>query len=185
MATYARPTVRPRATDSKPEARTPSGTPGRAGELVDRMRAGVYETAHVAAPVWTPPFEYEFIAAHMPEEDRREAYLARCKAWFAANPPAEWRAVVTPKPLTNTDAVLNLFARYKGKRPPHEELAGAWRSAGYTDARIAKALKWHKTMEATAEARQEALDLVFAKYPALHKPAPKVKKVVKAVKKRI
>jgi hypothetical protein len=42
-------------------------------------------------------------------------------------------------------------------------------------------------MEETSDARQAALDLIFAKFPSANKPTPKVKakKVIKVVKKKM
>jgi hypothetical protein len=71
--------------------------------------------------------------------------------------------------------------------PPIAEREKAWRLAGYSEAKIRKALAYDKRMEETSDARQAALDLIFAKFPSANKPTPKVKakKVIKVVKKKM
>jgi len=71
--------------------------------------------------------------------------------------------------------------------PPVAAREKAWRIAGYSEAKIQKALAYDKKMKETADARQEALDLIFAKFPSANKPTPKtkVKKVIKVVKKKM
>lgn len=71
--------------------------------------------------------------------------------------------------------------------PPIAEREKAWRLAGYTEVKIRKALAYAKRLEETVDARQEALDLIFAKFPSASKPTPKpkAKKVIKVVKKKM
>jgi hypothetical protein len=66
-------------------------------------------------------------------------------------------------------------------------MANAMRAGGYSELRVTRYLQWCQNMADTADERQEALDKIFAKYPSASKPdpKPKVKKVIKAVKKRM
>jgi hypothetical protein len=133
--------------------------------------------------VWTPPATPEFIAKHM---DNPEAFLKRCEDWYAQNPVAPPRGR-EPAPPLNLEPVVALYKKWGVRVPPITEREKAWRLAGYTEAKIQKALAYHKRMEETADARQEALDLIFAKFPSANKPTPKAKtkKVIKVVKKKM
>jgi hypothetical protein len=115
-----------------------------------------------------------------------DAFLKRCEDWYtqhaAAAPVAR-----EPAPTLNLEPVLDLYKKFQGNVPPIAEREKAWRLAGYSEAKIQKALAWHKKMEETADARQQALDLIFAKFPSANKPTPKpkAKKVIKVVKKKM
>jgi hypothetical protein len=62
----------------------------------------------------------------------------------------------------------------------------AYKKAGFPESYIEYAVKRDAMLVATADERQVALDLIFAKWPAARKPDPKPKgKVIKAVKKKI
>lgn len=165
----------------------PSGHPSRVGEILDKMRN--MRVAQPPPPQWTPPCDYEFIAAKM---DNPGQFLERCKQWFANNPPRRAPRALPPGASINQEPIIEAFAKYAKvedgpKPPPLAELEKAWRAAGYTEERIAKALAWHAKMEATADERQKALDLIFAKFPSANKPTPKLKakKVIKVVKKKL
>jgi hypothetical protein len=112
------------------------------------------------------------------------AYLARCEAWHAENPPR----VHAPRPevrVLDTEAVARVFTKHAPKIPPLEERIGVYRKAGYSEEYIERAKAHAALMEETSDERQKALDLIFAKWPAASKPAPKKGKVIKAVKKRM
>ena len=131
---------------------------------------------------WTPPTDYLFIAKHMTKAEA-EPFVARCEAWFAERqreaPPTK-----PPPPVIDPEPLLALMDKYKG-RPPCEEMCAAMLAAGHTEQRVAKYRQWWQNLEDTADARQEILDKIFAKYPSANKPAPKKKKVIKAVKKKM
>jgi hypothetical protein len=165
---------------SKP--RIPSGHPSVTGQIIDKLRQGVCpQTPKVKE--WTPPVNPEFLAKHM---DNPEAFLKRCADWHAQHaqlePPTRESA-----PSLNLEPVLALYKKWGANVPPIAEREKAWRLAGYSEAKIQKALAWHNKMVATADARQEALDLIFAKFPSANKPTPKTKtkKVIKVVKKKM
>ena len=160
----------------------PSGHPSVVGQILDKMRYGSCSTAPKPTE-WTPPVEYEFIANHM---DDPGAFLKRCEDWCARNPAPPPR-VRQASPSLNLEPVIAVYAKWGTKIPPIAEREKAWRLAGYSEAKIQKALAYHKRMEETADERQEALDLIFAKFPGANKPTPKtkVKKVIKVVKKKM
>ncbi|BAT22494.1 hypothetical protein [Yellowstone lake phycodnavirus 2] len=165
----------------------PSGHPSVVGQIVDKMRQGSC-LAGTKPTVWTPPMTHDFVAKYM---DNPDAFLKRCEDWYAQHPGAVPRDRVTA-PLLNLEPVIAVYkkwARGEGgaKLPPISEREKAWRLAGYSDAKIHKALAYHKRMEETVDARQEALDLIFAKFPSANKPTPKTKakKVIKVVKKKM
>lgn len=161
----------------------PSGAHGRVGEIIDKMRMGSGAVHGPAARAWAPPSDYEFVARQLPM-NQREAYLARCEAWFVEN-PREPTASPVAKPLINTELVAKIFAKHYPHVPPIDVRAAAYRAAGYSETYIAKSIARAKMLEETSEERQKALDLVFAKWPAANKTDPKPKgKVIKAVKKR-
>jgi hypothetical protein len=130
--------------------------------------------------------DYKFVASHM-HADVRDAYLKRCEEWFAAHPPRPHSARPVPIVL-NTEPIIKLFARYRPSPPPLPELIGVWRSAGYSEAKIAKAKAWFEYCETHSVERQKELDAIFYKYPTANKPTPKAKapvKPIKAVKKKM
>jgi hypothetical protein len=123
--------------------------------------------------------------------DHPDQFLKRCEEWYAQHPPpppkvAEIKQVLDLEPVI---AVYKQYAHGTGgaKCPPISEREKAWRLAGYAESKIQKALAYHKRMEDTADERQKALDLTFAKFPSASKPTPKarVKKVIKVVKKKM
>jgi hypothetical protein len=163
--------------------RIPTGTPGVVGSIVDKMHAGTDAIRHVVGPIWTPPSEYEFIAERLPVEER-EAYIARCEAWFAANPPRV--SVAPPKvPSLDYDTVARVFDKHSPQLPPLEERLAVYRKVGYPEDYIERAKARAALAEATSDERQKTLDLIFARWPAASKAAPKKGKVIKAVKKRM
>lgn len=166
----------------QPSAPIVSGTRGRVGEIVDKMRNPC--ARHPEQTLWSPPTDYEFVALHMPESARPE-YLARCSAWFNSRTRCD-QAVRRDAIRINAEPVLAVFAKWAPKCPPVDELEEAWSAAGYTEARIQKALRTHARFEATSDDRQKVLDAIFAKWPAASKPIPKPRtKVIKAVKKKL
>ena len=160
----------------------PSGHPSVVGQIIDKMREGSC-LVFPKPTEWTPPINPEFLAKHL---DNPEAFLKRCEEWCAQNPTVA-PSTREPPPHLNLQPVTALYAKWAPNAPPITEREKAWRLAGYTEAKIQKALAHHKRMEETADARQEALDLIFAKFPSANKPTPKakVKKVIKVVKKKM
>lgn len=161
---------------------TPSGHPSLVGAILDKMSLGDSHLSPRVA-VWTPPVDYKFIASRMACP---ESYIKRCEDWLAAHPP---KTVVErqPAPVINAAPLTALFAKYKDRRPPCEEMCKAMLAAGHTELRIAKYRQWCQNMEDTAEERQKVLDLIFAKFPSANKPTLKIKqkKVIKVVKKKM
>jgi hypothetical protein len=133
--------------------------------------------------VWTPPVEYEFIAKHL---DNPEAFLKRCEDWLAHNPSVAPTTRAIP-PSLNLEPVAALYKKWGIRAPPIAEREKAWRLAGYSEAKIQKAMGHHKRMQETADARQTVIDLIFAKFPSANKPTPKpkAKKAIKVVKKKM
>ena len=164
----------------------PSGTPGVAGAIIVKLRNPPPVTAPKLRP-WTPPTEFEFIAAHMTEAERGP-WLKRCREWFEAHPPAP----APPPPQVARDVDHQLIASmYAGCRndgaPPISQRVKVYRAAGCSEEFILKAVARQKHLDSTADERQDALDLIFAKWPAASK-ASKTKakaKVIKAVKKKM
>jgi hypothetical protein len=163
--------------------RVPTGTPGVVGSIVDKMHAGTDTIRHVVGPKWTPPSEYEFIAERLPVGEQA-AYRARCETWFAENPT---RAAAPQPEVRNLDheMVARVFDKHSPQLPPLEERLAVYRKVGYPEEYIEHAKARAAMLEATSDERQKALDLIFAKWPAASKAAPKKGKVIKAVKKRI
>jgi hypothetical protein len=164
----------------------PSGHPSRIGEIIDKMRNIKVPPAQQRC--WTPSCDYEVIAKYM---DNPEPFLKKCRDWFVENPIAP-RAVPPPPLVINQEPIIALFDKYSRvengpKVPPVSELEKAWRKAGYSEERIAKALAWCAKMDATSDERQKVLDTIFAKFPSANKPVPKTKtkKVIKVVKKKM
>jgi hypothetical protein len=157
-----------------------SGTYGRVGEIFDKINLGTGAIRRPGAN-WTPTIDYELVARHLPAE-WQAAYLAKSKAWFDAQPPREDRAKTAP---VNYDFELVASMYSKGSRPPIGKRVKVYKAAGVPEALMEKCVAYDMKMEETAEKRQEDLDLFFDRWPSASKPKPKVKKVIKAVKKRI
>lgn len=199
---YKRPIIRPRRnaptqfvssalpgggvasqwTQCTPKSRVPSGHPSVVGRLIDNMRRGSCPTAPKPA-AWTPPINPEFLANHL---DDPEAFLKRCEEWYTKNATVAPRVRAAEPPL-NVEPVVAVYKKWGPHVPPIAEREKAWRLAGYTEVKIRKALAYAKRLEETVDARQEALDLIFAKFPSASKPTPKpkAKKVIKVVKKKM
>lgn len=162
--------------------RIPSGHPSVVGQVVDKMRHGSCPT-DPKPTMWTPPVAPEFVAKHM---DNPEAFLKRCEEWYVQNTAAA-PTTREPPPSLNLEPVIAVYEKWGTRVPPIAEREKAWQLAGYSEAKIQKALAYYNRMEETADARQEALDLIFVKFPSANKPTPKakVKKVIKVVKKKM
>lgn len=159
------------------------GSHGRASEIIRTMNGGDGRVGCPGPSEWRPPQDYEFAARH---QDNPEAYLARVEAFFEQNP----RPVpVTPKPklILDLEPIHKLFKKHDGHRPPIDEHVIAMREAGYTEQIIAKAVARDEFLKSTSEARQVALDAIFARWPSINKPTPKPRntKPIKAVKKKM
>ena len=182
---FKRPIPRPRVATNVcgPPRRVPTGTPGRVGEIATVMHRGSDAVNRPPPTKWRPSYDYEFLALHQADPD---AYLARCIEFFKQTPRPD---PSPPKVATSVDFVpiYELFAKHEGRRPPIGEHVEAMRKAGYTEHVIAKAVARDALMKATVDARQEALDLIFARWPSINKPTPKPRagKPIKAVKKKM
>ena len=137
---------------------------------------------------WTPPVDFEFIAKHMSDP---EPYLKRCNEWFEAHSQTATR-VHKEQVIINPEPVLAIFEKYSREEdgptvPPVVELEAAWRAAGYSEERIAKAVAHREKIDSTGPERQLVIDAIFAKFPSAYKPGPKLKpkKVIKVVKKKM
>lgn len=162
----------------------PRGTPGRVEALMLSMRIGDDGIKRPAIESWRPPSEYKFIAGTLPV-NQQGAYLKKCEAWFAANPPRAAQAAVD-KPVLNMEPVAAMYGVRQVVLPPIAKRVAAYKEAGFPLTYIEHAVKRDAMLVATADERQEALDIIFAKWPAARKPDPKPKgKVIKAVKKKI
>jgi hypothetical protein len=147
---------------------------------MDKINLGSDATRRPLAN-WKATVDYELVASKLPV-DWRAAYIARSKAWFDAHPPKE---VNGSKEVLNYDFELVASMYRQGSRPPIGKRVKVYRAAGVPEALIEKCIAYDAKMEETDEKRQEDLDLFFGKWPSASKPKPKVKKVIKAVKKRL
>jgi hypothetical protein len=163
-------------------ARIASGTPGVVGSIIDKMRLGDDHVLRPSKKPWTPPSDYEFIAKHLPVNER-EAYLTRCREWFEARPHP---VPATPKLETKfgTEIIDAMYKKW-GARPSLAERIKVYRASGYSEEYIEKVRAREKRWNDTKEERDAAFELIFAKWPSASKPTPKPKKVIKAVKKRM
>jgi hypothetical protein len=159
-----------------------SGTPGRVGEILDKMRTGL-DPKELPPPIWKPSVDYKFIAATMPPTEA-EAYITRSEEWFSIHTKNYDRQAKVQLNI-NREPVLAVFKKYWPHCPPADEHIEALKKAGYPDSKIERAGRWHKWRADTDDSRQEALDAIFSKWPAASKPTPKSRKVIKAVKKKI
>ena len=161
----------------------PNGMPGLVGEIVDKMRLGAAMVKRPTKTVWKPSVDYEFIAKHMPEK-QRDAYIARCKEWFAEHTHSVQTRSVRQPPNLDRELIAKFFAKHCPHMPPVEERIVVYREAGYPEDYIERVRVRDAKLEAVAEERQKVLDTIFAKWPAASKTDTK-KKVIKAVKKRV
>jgi hypothetical protein len=204
MATFKRPTIRPpysariqnvfathwlngaQVSQWVPDQSlviVPSGTPGRAGEIMDIMNRGV-SSANFVKSVWSPPYDYEFYARRMIPESERESYINRCKDWGTQKTYKKYE-IEMPKYAYEETAK---FWQQKISIPPIEDRISVFRAAGMPEEMIIKHEKWDKMMDDTSEKRQKELDKLFGKYAVNTKTKTKTKiktKVIKPVKKKI
>jgi hypothetical protein len=161
----------------------PTGTPGRVGEIITAMHRGTDAIHRPRAAEWRPSYDYEFVARH---QDDPEAYLARSRAWLDSHPPPV-RPPPKVLPAVDFEPIHKLFAKYPGQRPPIAEHVAAMREAGYSEEHVERAIARDNMLNSTADARQEALDAIFARWPSINKPTPKPRtsKPIKAVKKKM
>jgi hypothetical protein len=181
---YKRPNPRPLARRGVcgPPKRIPTGTPGVLGDIATKMHRG---TDHLQPrpTVWKPSYDYEFVAQHQADP---EAYLARTAEFFEQYPRREAGSRTSGPPL-DLEPIVKLFEKHGDCRPPITEHVAALCKAGYTEAVIDKVIARDALMAATVDARQEALDAIFARWPSINKPTPKPRasKPIKAVKKKM
>lgn len=159
-----------------------SGTPGRVGEILDKMRTGL-DPKELPLPPWIPSIDYKFISTSMPPGEA-EAYIKRSEEWFKIN-TKNYECAPKVRMDINTKPVLAAFEKSWPHPPPVEEHLAALKEAGYPDSKIEKVARWHKWRVDTEDSRQAALDAIFARWPAASKPTPKARKVIKVVKKKI
>ena len=185
---FKRPTIRTRRASTVASKPVPPGFPSIVGRLAGDLRSK--EILPPRSSPWVPSVDYEFLASQLPPSER-EAYIQKSLDWFAEHAPTAARDKVVPDAPDDQCIVeaLAKYARVHGAhgRPPPKDMANAMRAAGYSEKRVTRYLQWCQNMEDTSEERQEALDKIFAKYPSASKPdpKPKVKKVIKAVVKRM
>ena len=182
---FKRPIPRPRVfvTSCGPPRSIPTGTPGRVGEIATSMHRGTGCVGPPPPTKWTPSYDYEFLVRHQADP---EAYLVRCVEFFEKYPrPAP--PAPKPSPAVDFAPIADLFAKHEGHRPPIDEHVEAMRKAGYSESVIIKAIARDAFLKATADERQKALDLIFARWPSINKPTPKPRtaKPIKAVKKKM
>jgi hypothetical protein len=173
-----------RASSWVPVTTTPiiaNGAQGRVGEIVDSMRRGEAYITRPSPQPWAPPVDYEFIAKYMAKTER-DAYIAKCKAWFDANPLPVPRVIPAP-PKVDRLLIDALFAKYPGCVPPFEERIKVYRAAGVPEERVAKYIARHEKLEATSDERQKIIDRIFPNVPK--KTVKQPPKVIKAVKKKM
>ena len=185
---FKRPTIRVRRASTATPKPVPQGFPSIVGRLAGELRSK--EILPPRSSPWVPSVDYEFLATQLPPSER-EAYIQKSLDWFAEHAPAVAEDA-TPRSPHDDQHILEALAKYARThstpgRPAPKDMAAAMRAAGYSELRVTKYLQWCQNMEDTAEERQEALDKIFAKYPSASKPdpKPKVKKVIKAVVKRM
>lgn len=159
----------------------PTGTPGRVGEICTKMHRG--DSTERKAPVWSPPYDYEFYARRALPESEQEAYIERCKKWHEENPPRAPKPA--PEPL-NID--LEKYAKFwvgKKNMPPLAERVAMLREVGFPEARVEKHIAWDKMMEETSEQRQKVIDDIFGVDVPKKSKVQKTKVVLKPVKKKM
>lgn len=125
------------------------------------------------SPVW----EYKHLAAHLPD-GAKAAYLAK------------WSSIASSKfsiENINTEPIAKLFTKYRDQRPPIAEHIRALKEAGYPNEVLARVMQHSEWLEETEEVRGEIFDTIFARWPAANKAdaKPKIKKVIKAVRKKL
>ena len=137
---------------------------------------------------WRPPYEYEFYARHLPE-DQQAAYIQRCEQWLEEHKvisQPELRIEEYDKEIVH--AVYDKYCKLL-TRPPLDELVAAYEKAGASEARIEKVKNMYKKWKENLDEEQKKIDRIFMKYPSALKPTKKEpvkqKKIIRAVKKKM
>jgi hypothetical protein len=185
MSTYKRPIVRPRIS-SGVSTTCQRISPTASGRVADICRSS-QAPVQFSRPVWTPPRDHtSYFAALQARGENTEKFERMTEEFYLKYPKSVKTAEEDLGSKYNYEPMLELTERYysKGQQPPVIVVVRAMRKAGYSEERIDKFTKWHKRMEDTYQARTEALDKIFARWPSASK-GPVKKKVIKAVKKNI
>ena len=169
---FKRPSFRPHGCYSAPRA-VPYGATGLVASLV-RQRDPL---PPVPKP-WLPPLDAEAYFDALRRHGCDATEYERLAAEFEWPEPVR-RAAEGP-PL-NLEPLEKLF--YGAQEAPHlPDYFKALRRCGHSEERVQACIAHFKRLEETSDQRQEALDLIFARWPSAAKP---VKKVIKAVKKKM
>lgn len=135
-------------------------------------------------PYTSSPFvahwDYEFIA----RKNNDPEFLERSLKWYQEN-PTPVTVVPTVERVDNSDALLKLMKTYYPHPPPIDAMVAYMEGLNYSDARIQKYINTMQRRQSLADKHQEMIDSIFGKYSLKSKPDKKVKKVIKAVKKKI
>jgi hypothetical protein len=168
---YKRPSFRPHGCHRVPRALPPFAS-GVVAELARRP-----DPPAPAAKPWRPPLDAEAYFDLLRKRGEDTAAYERLAAEFQWPEQPAPRAPPEPRDLT---ALAECFS--KGTVPPLEDFLAALTKCGYPEEKVAKVAAHFDMLEATADERQEKLDLIFARWPSASKTE---KKVIKAVKKKI
>lgn len=169
---FKRPSFRRHGCYSAPHA-VPYGATGLVAEL-SRQR----DPSPPVPKPWRPPLDVEAYFDALRKRGCDTSEYERLAAEFEW-PERKQRA--PPGPELNLEPLEELF--YGAQEAPHlPDYFRALREAGYPEERVQACIAHFKHLEATSDQRQEALDLIFARWPSAAKP---VKKVIKAVKKKM
>jgi hypothetical protein len=169
---FKRPIFRPHGCYSEPRA-VPYGATGLVASLVRRS-----DPLPPAPKPWLPPLDVEAYCDALRRHGCDPTEYERLAADFKwpERPPGK-----APLPVLNLAPLEKLF--YGAREAPRlPDYFKALRQCGYPEETVAKCVAYFKRLEETSDQRQEALDLIFARWPSAGKPA---KKVIKAVKKKM
>jgi hypothetical protein len=128
--------------------------------------------------IWCPPLDPE---AYFDMLRKRGCDTAEYERLTAAFPWPERVERQVKSSSLNLAPLEELFGGATDM-PELSDYFSALRKCGYPEERVAAVEAHFAHLEATSDQRQEALDLVFARWPSAAKP---VKKVIKAVKKKM
>lgn len=167
----------------EPDSRIPmnwTGKTGRVAELASLIHQPSGSVQHTTNK-WKPSIDYEFIASKM-DKVSAEAYLKKSREWFE-NLPVKTEALKSSRAEINSELMIKLYKKYSPHKPPTEEVLATMREAGYPAEALNRVVKDAQWWDENSDQLQKNIDKIFGTAPT-KSASKKVKKIIKAVKKR-
>ena len=153
---------------------------GRVSEIASLIHQAPGSVQHTINK-WKPSIDYEFIASKM-DKVSADNYIKKSREWFE-NIPVKTEALKSTRAEINSEIMIKLYKKYSPHKPPTEEVLSTMHEAGYPEEALNRVVKDAQWWDENSDQLQKNIDKIFGTAPP--KPVTKkVKKIIKAVKKR-